>query len=343
MNEPFYLEKTIQKFINDFESQKENSDKISEEKFKVLINQVTKSTLEEVYKYCLGDDSDLKKREIEISNKIKADYELGLKLFEGFIELNSKISSNTYEKYFKIFDSYEDHIKLDTLISIHVRACQVANEILVLIKNGYADGAHARWRTLHELAVTFIYLYDSDYKVIFMYNDYEIIEKYKKAKEYKECEKKLDLEELDDETWNELTNLRDEIISKYGKEFSESYGWTMNDLPKGKRNFRELEKFVGIDNLRVIYAWANESVHAGVSGLKDKLSLREEESYNFLTGPNNYGFLDPIQYTSYSLCQMSEILLGMEDSLLNKIFEELLFFFQSEIVKEFDKIQNSYA
>jgi|GEM_PF-5062713 len=42
MNEPFYLEKTIQKFINNFESQKENSHKISEEKFKELINQVQK-------------------------------------------------------------------------------------------------------------------------------------------------------------------------------------------------------------------------------------------------------------------------------------------------------------
>ena len=172
-----------------------------------------------------------------------------------------------------------------------------------------------------------------------MYNDYEIIEKYKKAREYKACENSLDLEPLENDDWEELSKKRNEIIEKYGKDFSESYGWTINDLPKGKRNFRELEKHVGAEKLRVIYSWANESVHAGVSGIKNKLSLREEESYHFLTGSNDYGFLDPVQYTSNSLCLMSEVLLGMEDSILHKIFYELLFYFQNEIVMEFSKVE----
>lgn len=257
------------------------------------------------------------------------------------MELNASISSMTYQKYFKLFDTLDDHVKLDTLIAIHVRACQVANEILILIKNGYADGAHARWRTLHELCVTFIYLYDSDYNVIQMYNDYEIIEKYKKAKEYKNCEESLELEKFEEGEWEQLSKSRDEIIAKYGKEFSGGYGWTMNDLPKGKRNFKELETHVGIEKLRIIYSWANESVHAGVSGIKDKLSLKKEESYHFLTGPNDCGFLDPVQYTSYSLLRMSDILLGMEDSMLHKIYAELLIFFQNQIVLEFSKIEQN--
>lgn len=295
--------------------------------------------MEELYNYCISDNSDLKNREKEIYGKISENYKIGIRLFEGFIELNTQISSMTYEKYFKLFDTFEDHIKLDTLIAIHVRACQVTNEILVLIKNGYADGAHARWRTLHELSVTFLYLYDSDYEVIHMYSDYEIIEKYKKAKEYKACENSLDLEELEDGVWEELSKKRDEIIEQYGKDFSEGYGWTMKDLPKGRRNFRELEKHVGAEKLRIIYSWANESVHAGISGIKDKLSLREEESYHFLTGSNDCGFLDPVQYTSNSLCQMSEVLLGMEDSILHKIFDELLFYFQNEVVLEFSRVE----
>lgn len=343
MEEPYYIENVIQKFIREtkskYEGQEAEFDKIIDEKLTATIENIAKSTLEEIYKYCISDGSDLKNREKEIYNKISNNYKVGIRLFEGFMELNAQISSMTYGKYFKLFDTFDDHIKLDTLIAIHVRACQVANEILVLIKNGYADGAHARWRTLHELSVTFLYLYDSDYKVIHMYNDYEIIEKYKKAKEYKACENSLDLEKLEDEEWEELSKRRDEIIEKYGKDFSEGYGWTMNDLPKGRRNFRELEKLVGTEKLRIIYSWANESVHAGVSGIKDKLSLREEESYHFLTGSNDCGFLDPVQYTSYSLCQMSEVLLGMEDSILHKIFDELLFYFQNEVVLEFSRVE----
>lgn len=345
MQEPYYIENAIQKFLKEtkskYERQEAEFDKIIDEKLNTTIENIAKNTFDEIYKYCISDNTDLKNREKEIYNKIADNYKDGIKLFEGFIELNAQISSITYGKYFKLFNTFDDHIKLDTLIAIHVRACQVANEILVLIKNGYADGAHARWRTLHELSVTFLYLYNSDYEIIHMYNDYEIIEKYKKAKEYKACENILDLEKLEDNEWEELSKRRDEIIGKYGKDFSESYGWTMNDLPKGRRNFRELEKYIGAEKLRIIYSWANESVHAGVSGIKDKLSLREEESHNFLIGSNDFGFLDPVQYTSYSLSQISEVLLGMEDSVLHKIFNELLFYFQNEIVLEFSKIEKN--
>ncbi|GAL86071.1 hypothetical protein ACD_5C00242G0002 [Sporocytophaga myxococcoides] len=347
MEEPYYIENLIQRFIEKLKKNYKNSEeefgKMINEKLPIVIESISKGTLEEVFKYCFEEENDSRKREKEIVNKVSRNYDLGIKLFEGFMELNAKINSITYNKYFKIFDTFDDHIKLDTLISIHVRACQVANEILVLIKNGYADGAHARWRTLHELSVTFLYLYDSDYEIIHMYNDYEVIELYKKAKEYRNCEEALDLRKLGEDEWKELTQQRDAIILRYGKEFSESYGWTMKDLPKGKRNFKELEKYVGIDNMRVIYAWANESVHAGVSGIRNKLSLKEYESYHFLAGPNDCGFLDPVQYTTASLCQMSEVLLDMEDSMLNKILDELLCFFQNEIVTEFSMVEQKPA
>ena len=37
------------------------------------------------------------------------------------------------------------------LLRMHVRACQITSEIIVLLENGFADGAMARWRTLHEV------------------------------------------------------------------------------------------------------------------------------------------------------------------------------------------------
>lgn len=47
---------------------------------------------------------------------------------------------------------------------IHGRAMQVYLEIVTLMKNGFADGAYARWRTLYELAVVcdFISIYGED-------------------------------------------------------------------------------------------------------------------------------------------------------------------------------------
>lgn len=45
-------------------------------------------------------------------------------------------------------------LKVFTVLTyINGRALQVANEILVLLRNGYADGAYARFRTLYELSI----------------------------------------------------------------------------------------------------------------------------------------------------------------------------------------------
>lgn len=40
-----------------------------------------------------------------------------------------------------------------TLRELHGRGCQIFAEILCLIKNGFADGAYARWRSLFEISV----------------------------------------------------------------------------------------------------------------------------------------------------------------------------------------------
>lgn len=41
----------------------------------------------------------------------------------------------------------------NVLLRLHFRSCQVTAEIITLLENGYADGAMARWRTLHEISI----------------------------------------------------------------------------------------------------------------------------------------------------------------------------------------------
>jgi hypothetical protein len=43
---------------------------------------------------------------------------------------------------------------IDVLARSHARACQIAEEIITLLEAGFSDGAMARWRTMHEIAVT---------------------------------------------------------------------------------------------------------------------------------------------------------------------------------------------
>jgi hypothetical protein len=345
MDEEFYIEKLIQKAIienrKDFGGSDEEFEKAINDKLPKVLENLLAGVSEQLYRYCFDKNNDLKKQERKIAKSIKSMYGSGIKIFEAFIELNSKISSFTYGKYYKLFDKLEDHTKLDTLISIHVRACQIANEIRVLVTNGYADGAISRWRTLHELCITFLFLYDNDYETIEMYNDYQAIENWKKVGEYQENYDSFGWESFAKEDLEFFENDKNEMIKKYGKEFGKGYGWTMNVLPNGRRNIREIEKAVGQKHFRPIYTWASENVHSGVSGIKRKLGLRESEQDFLLTSCNDFGFLDSIEFSSSSLTIMSEAFLNMEDSYMNRITKELLYFLRDELINEFSEKEKS--
>lgn len=61
-------------------------------------------------------------------------------------------SAELYNGY--VCDLYSQNYLFYALRYIHGRALQVYLEILCLNKNGFADGAYARWRSLYELSVT---------------------------------------------------------------------------------------------------------------------------------------------------------------------------------------------
>ena len=70
-----------------------------------------------------------------------------------------------------------------------MRGCQVSREVLMLLKNGLADGAHGRWRTLQELAVTasFILKYGNDVATRYLcHADIDTFSEMEKHREYGE-------------------------------------------------------------------------------------------------------------------------------------------------------------
>jgi len=64
------------------------------------------------------------------------------------------------------------------LIRLLTRGCQVTDEIICLLENGFADGAMARWRTLHEIA-----------DIAKRYVDHQAVESKRKLDKYLACYK----------------------------------------------------------------------------------------------------------------------------------------------------------
>lgn len=186
----------------------------------------------------------------------------GLEMFLMYIDLTVAVNTDITE-HFKLDRFPEsERLKFGQLLHLHIKGCQVANEINTLIKSGYADAALARWRTLHETSAVFIALFTNDLEVSRMFYECQFIEQLKRIETFEIHRGTLNWKAPDGNTIKILEQKRNELRIRYGTDFLRDYGWTINFLPKGKRNFAALEEEVGLSYLRPFYQWANKGVHA---------------------------------------------------------------------------------
>ncbi len=205
------------------------------------------------------------------------------------------------------------------IFKLHTRAIQIANEILILLKGGFSEGALTRWRSLHEIVVTAHYIREGGCELAIRYLDHSNIINYKEAIEYNEKAKFMGFNTIPDKDIESLTEIKDNLIEKYGDKFKKDYGWTINDEDW---NFMLIEKKVKLDHLRPHYKNASNFVHGNSKGILTKPSILKEELLMsvILTGGTNYGLSYPGQNAAISLGQINTLFLNFSES-----FEKLKF------------------
>ena len=201
----------------------------------------------------------------------------------------------------------------EVLTRLHGRACRVGNEILILLKSGYADGANARWRTLHEITVTSYFIKENGNKMAERYLLYDYIESYRSISDYVrntelyERHKAVLGDALPSQAeMMRLEKTKNELCARFGKGFSKEYGWVAGGTKK--ITFKNLESEVGIDHLRPYYKMANISIHAGPKGVR--FSLGSLNNNIIPVGASNMGLADPGMSTVISLLNMNVALLN---------------------------------
>ena len=189
------------------------------------------------------------------------------------------------------------------LAPLHARACRIGLEILTLLKAGLADGAHARWRTLHEIAIVTLVLQEGGDELAERYRLHKRVADWKVAKNVEEHVHLLGWEPTPPEEMAALKARVDELRAHYGSAFAGDYGWACGF--KGLRNpdIGELEAAVEASRWRPIAKWANDSIHSGPRGLfllgdADEGLLR---SGILAAGASNRGLDDPGQNTALAL------------------------------------------
>ena len=198
--------------------------------------------------------------------------------------------------------------KTVSLIELHARCCRVAQEVLALLYGGFAAGAHARARTMHELAVVAWFIRDNSAEVAQRYREHSVVERYKRAVEYNrtlpQTHTHLGYEPIDEETMQQLAERRERLRERYGADFLKgSYGWAAVALDKQKPTFRDLEESVGMNHMWPFYAWSSQEVHAGSHGNELSYFERGSGDRTLGAGPSNAHLADPALGAMISLYQ----------------------------------------
>jgi hypothetical protein len=253
----------------------------------------------------LADHREVRSRFEESIQRVWGD---ALGLLETFVVIASEAGDDLNRRHWDAAAREDDHT-FHALIRVHARSCLVANEILTLLKAGYASGAHARWRTLHELAVVAYFLREHDQDVAERYLRHDVIQAYKGAIVQRRYAEFLAEEAASEEEFAWLRGERDKLVAEYGTDFKHEYGWAAKALGTQGKTFAEVEAAVNLDHVRPYYRMASNAVHPNVRGSFFDLGQAEDE-HILLVGPSTRGLADPGISTCRSLLQTTVCLHG---------------------------------
>lgn len=196
----------------------------------------------------------------------------------------------------------------EALLKLHARGCQVVDEIICLMENGFADGAFARWRTLHEIAVIASLIADGDEELAIRYFDHEAIEAKRAMDHFKMHYDELGFEKPDDEEIESIEKAYEDCLQRYGHGFGAEFGWAAPHLGKKRVRFNDLQEFVGQIASRSYYRFASHNVHASSKGVNYRLGLVDQDEV-LLAGRSNVGFFEPAHNAAQTICQLNGAIL----------------------------------
>ena len=284
----------------------------------------------------------LKKKQDEtkaFENNLNELWKDPLDLLELFLLFSFEIGSTFNEEMRPIAVKENDYV-FDALTRLHARACLIGHEIINLLYGGFASGAHARWRSLHETTVIAFFIKKFGDGVAEKYLLHDGIESYKAMLEYQKYSNKLGYAPISIDEIQKGQKSQNYLVEKFGKNFKSQYGWASEILNKNQPNFFDLEKEVNLDHFRPFYRMASHAVHAGPKGITFNLGYTNENNNILIAGPSIGGLTDPGHSTAISIAQINTALINSKPSLEGIIIIQVMAQFVNEIGNAFLEIHN---
>jgi hypothetical protein len=277
-----------------------------------------------------------RKEETAFEARLAKKWRKPIDLLEMFLVIATE-AGDDFNGEFRPAVSKENDYLFDALTRLHARACQITSEILTLLKSGHADGALARWRTLHEIAVTSFFIQAHGNRLAERYLLHEAVESCKAAEEYQRHYKKLGYEPLTKHELKEIRSRSQNLVKRFGDRYEENYGWAATIIHKRNNqliSFKDIEADAGLEHLRPFYRMASHIVHANPKGIFFKLGLYPDGEPILLAGPSNTGLADPIDATAIALNHVTTALLTLVPNIDRLVVCNVLLTLVDEIGEE---------
>jgi hypothetical protein len=283
-------------------------------------------SLKDSAKDMLADQEKLKN---SFNKNLKKLWGKALKLLQMLIVMSLE-AGEYFNKNNRQSASKNDDFVFEALTRLHAKACQISSEILTLLSNGFADGANARWRALHEISVVSHFIKDHGTEVAEKYLLHQHIEAHKSALQYQEYSSRLNMTSLSTKELEEIKQIHDQLIARFGKGYKNDHGWASDALDIEKPTFRDIEAKVNLDHLRPYYKMASNNIHANSSGIHFRLGLLNDDEF-LLAGPSNIGLTDPGSLLGLSLTQITTVLLTYNTNLDALVIIKTMMILQNEL------------
>lgn len=232
----------------------------------------------------------------------------------------------------------KDLAVVDVVTRLHGRTVQVAGEVQALLRNGFADGAMSRWRTMHELTVTAMLIAERGPSVAERYVAHVGADSIKAARQYQRFAAVLQHRPISAQDQKRLDALALELERKYGKSFLNDYGWAADTLRNPNPTFASIEAAVDLDRLRPYFKLASNTVHAGAKGTFFRLGVLDDQD-RILAGASNVGLQEAGRLAALSLAQITTVLLLIHPNTDSIIWSRVVSEISSKVELQFVKVQ----
>lgn len=240
---------------------------------------------------------------------------------------------------YRLSAAQKNDFVFEALVRLHARGCQIGHEILVLLSHGLADGALARWRTLHEIAIVAEFIKKHGQDVAERYLLHQHIDNYKGMLQYEQDCNTLGLKPISKKEMKQAEQWYANLVSRFGEAYKLDYGWAGSTLGKSKPTFVDIEKNIGLEHWRLFVKFAHHHNHATSRANYFNLAIPRGKD-TMAAGASIFGLYDPGIQTAYSITSLLATLLFSNVTLDHIVLIQSIIQIRQEISSAFATAQH---